>query len=254
MGWRALALLTLTLPAALPAAPGSVLVFTRTEGFHHDSIEAGVAMLRALSLGHGWTLEVSDDAAVFSPARLADVRVVVWLNTTGDVLDAAQQDAFRAWLESGGGYLGIHAAADSEYGWPWYGQMLGNSAWFESHPAPQPARVRREDSQHPSTLHLPDSFVLDDEWYNFRANPRSVATVLLSLDESSYLPGEGAMQDHPISWSRAQGAGRVWYTGMGHSVAVYDDPRFVAHVAGGVRWLLEGSGPVLYADGFEAVE
>ena len=253
MAVRALALLLLMLPTAVLAGE-RVLVFTRAEGFRHDSIEDGVAMLRALALSHGWTLEVSDDPSRFTAAALADVRAVVWLNTTGDVLDPPQQDAFSAWLESGGGYVGIHAAADCEYGWPWYGKLLGNSAWFESHPAPQAARVQREDAGHPSTEYLPDSFVIEDEWYNFRANPRSVATVLLHLDESSYAPGAGAMQDHPISWSRNQERGRVWYTGMGHSEAIYDDPRFVAHVAGGVRWVLAGSGPVVHADGFEPVE
>lgn len=228
----------------------SLLVFTRTEGFRHDSIPAGVQMLQGLALQQGWSVSVTEDPAAFTPEGLAGVDVVAWLNTTGDVLDAAQQEVFAAWVESGGGYLGIHAAADTEYGWPWYGALLGNGAWFESHPQPQAARLLREVSD-ASTAHLPEQFELFEEWYNFRISPRSAATVLLRLDEASYAPGEGAMHDHPISWKRSVGQGRAWYTGMGHLAATYQDPRFIAHVAGGLQWLLTGDSPVIHADGFE---
>lgn len=247
----AVALSLLMLSAVAAAQPPRVLVFTRTEGFRHDSIEAGVAMLQAMGALHGWTVESTDRADVFTPAGLADVRAVVWLNTTGDVLDTAQEQVFSHWVESGGGYLGIHAAADCEYGWPWYGALLGNGAWFESHPSPQAATVHRETATHPSTAHLPASFSLHEEWYNFRGNPRGAATVLLSLDEASYSPGHGAMQDHPISWYRTQGRGRVWYTGMGHASETYADTRFIGHVAGGLQWILAGPAPALYANGFE---
>lgn len=247
----AVALSLLILSAATAAQPPRVLVFTRTEGFRHDSIDAGVAMLRAIGTANGWTVDATDQLDAFTPAGLADVRAVVWLNTTGDVLDAAQQQVFADWVESGGGYLGVHAAADCEYGWAWYGALLGNGAWFESHPAPQPATVHRETAAHPSTAHLPASFSMHDEWYNFRGNPRDAATVLLRLDESSYSPGHGAMVDHPISWQRTQGRGRVWYTGMGHAIGTYADTRFIGHVEGGLEWILAGPAPALFANGFE---
>jgi type 1 glutamine amidotransferase len=235
-------------PALLAAA--DVLVFTRTEAFRHDSIPAGVAMLQSLAATQGWQLTVTEDPAQFTAEALASFEVVVWLNTTGDVLEQAQQEAFAAWVEAGGGWLGIHAAADCEYDWAWYGALLGNGAWFHSHPQPQTAQVQRE-TVGPSTAHLPDRFSFHDEWYNFRGSPRGAATVLLSLDESSYAPGPGAMQDHPIAWRRQLGAGRAWYTGFGHRTETYADPRFTTHVAGGVAWLLGTPLDRIHANGFE---
>lgn len=238
----------LALLAAVPASAApeaaQVLVFTRTAGFRHDSIPAGVAMLRELAAQHGFAVEHSEDPERFAAAPLAGYAAVVWLNTTGDVLDGAQQAALQAYVEGGGGWVGIHAAADTEYDWPWYGTaLLGGSAWFHSHPAIQSAELVREDAQHPSTAHLPPRFAFTDEWYNFRANPRPVVEVLLALDEETYDPGGGRMGDHPIAWARAVGAGRAWYSALGHRAETYADPAFRQHVLGGLQWAMRAAPP-----------
>jgi type 1 glutamine amidotransferase len=234
------------------AAQDAVLVFSRTLGFRHDSIADGLAMLQSLGQQHGFTVEATEDPARFTSAGLAPYDAVVFLSTTGNVLDDAQQAAFQQWLEGGRGWVGIHAAADCEYDWPWFGaSLLGNGAWFLSHPAIQAATVLREVADDPSTAHLPASFSFTDEWYDFRANPRPGATVLLRLDESSYSPGGGAMgADHPISWKRGVGAGRAWYTGMGHRSQTFADPHFREHVRGGLLWAI-GAEAAQFADGFE---
>jgi type 1 glutamine amidotransferase len=217
-----------------PARLENVLVFTRTTGFRHDSIEAGVDALRRLGVDSGFSVERTEDPADFSDDNLARFDVVCWLNTDSDVLGEAEQGAFERYIRAGGGWVGVHAAAASEYGWPWYGQLLG--AYFLGHPAIQPARVEVESPDHPSTAHLPPSFVAQDEWYSFRTNPRSTVQVLLTLDESSYGVGDLAMGDHPIAWYHEFDGGRAWYTALGHPIDVYADPLFTRHLLGGLRW------------------
>ena len=221
---------------ALAGASGRVLVFSKTAGFRHDSIADGVTMLHELAADAALEVEATEDAAAFTADSLSGYDVVVWLSTTGDVLDAAQQDAFQAYIEGGGGWVGIHSAADTEYDWPWFGQLLGGDAWFRSHPAIQEAELVVEDGDHPSTAHLPSRFAFTDEWYNFRVNPRPSVTVLLTIDETTYDPGADAMTDHPIAWSHRVGLGRAWYTALGHRSETYADPAFRAHVLGGVLW------------------
>jgi type 1 glutamine amidotransferase len=239
-----LSLPALLLAACIPAAAQDlrVLVFSKTAGFRHDSIPAGIALIQNLGAAHGFGVDVSEDADVFTPQNLGAYRAVVFLNTTGDVLNAGQQAAFEAYVRGGGGWVGVHAAADTEYAWPFYGELLGG-AWFSDHPAIQAATLHVEDGAHPSTRHLPASFSFTDEWYNFRANPRGAVDVLLTLDEASYSPGPGAMGDHPIAWSRALGAGRAWYTNLGHRSETYGDPLFAQHLLGGIRWAAAGSTP-----------
>jgi type 1 glutamine amidotransferase len=223
--------------AASAAAQPAVLVFSRTAGYRHDSIEAGVAMLRELGGMHGFAIEHSEDPAAFTAGDLDRYAAIVWLNTTGDALDAAGQAAFERYVEGGGGYVGIHAAADTEHDWPWYGELLGCGAWFKNHPPIQEARIETRDREHASTRHLEAELKVTDEWYNFKANPAPCAQVLLALDESSYTVGAGAMGDeHPIAWQRRQGSGRVWYTGLGHRIPLYSEPFFREHVLGGLRW------------------
>jgi type 1 glutamine amidotransferase len=161
---------------------------------------------------------------------------VIFSSTTSDVLDNAQQDAFQRYIEAGGGWVGIHAATDTEYGWPWFGQLIGNGAWFSGHPPVQQAQVVVEKADHPSTAHLAPSFRLQDEWYAFKANPRPAVTVLLRIDEASYAPGKHAMGDHPIAWYHNFDGGRAWYTALGHPSERYLDPQFTKHLLGGIQW------------------
>ena len=218
---------------SVPNAPG-VLLFSKTAGFRHDSIETGVAAMKDL-LAPGFTVEATEDAAAFTPTNLARFRVVVFLNTTGDVLDAAQQQAFERFIEDGGGYVGIHSASDTEYDWPWYGNLVG--AYFKTHPAIQEAVVRNEAKDHPSMAGWPDALKRTDEWYVYRTNPRSVKGMLIlaSLDESSY-QGGGMDGDHPTTWCHEVGKGRAWYTGGGHTKESFAEPLFRSHLKGGVEW------------------
>ncbi|WP_432050656.1 ThuA domain-containing protein [Verrucosispora sp. NA02020] len=222
------------LVAAAPpavAAPFSVLVFSKTAGFRHGSIGPGITAVQQLGAANGFTVETTEDAAQFTDANLSRFAAVIWLSTTGDVLNAAQQAAFERYITAGGGYVGVHAAADTEYEWPWYGGLVG--AYFASHPADQTATVKVADRVHPSTANLPQRWTRLDEWYNYRTNPRGDVHVLATLDESTYTGGSmGA--DHPISWCHTYSGGRAWYTGMGHTDASYAEPDFRRHLLGGI--------------------
>ena len=218
-------------------AEGQILLFSKTEGFRHASIVDGVSMVTSLAADEGLSLVATEDATAFNDANLAAFSVVVWLSTTGDVLSATQESAFQRFIEAGGGWVGIHAAADCEYGWPWYGDLLGNDAWFDSHPAIQQARLTVESYSHPASDSLAKSFLFLDEWYNFQSNPRPLVDVVLTIDETSYDPGAGAMGgDHPIAWWHDSGAGRVFYTTLGHRPQTYTDTGFREHVRGGLLW------------------
>jgi type 1 glutamine amidotransferase len=221
-------------PVASPAPSGArVLVFSRTTGFRHDSIPAGIAAIRELGAGGGFAVDATEDPRAFTPDNLRRYRAVVFLNTTGDVLDDVQQRDFEGYVRGGGGYVGVHAAADTEYGWPFYGELVG--AWFKSHPAVQTARVLVQDAAHPATAGLPAVWSRADEWYNFRIDPRPTVHVLLTLDESSYTGGSmGA--DHPIAWCHPVDRGRSIYTAGGHPQAAYQEPAFRAHLLGAIRW------------------
>ena len=217
----------------LQPGPDAVLVFTRTEGFRHASIEAGVAALRELASDRGLSVEHTEDPAAFSPARLDSFRAVVFLNTTGDVLDPEGEAALRAFVEGGGGWLGVHSASDTEYDWPWYGALVG--AYFESHPEIQEAAVRVADADHPATHDLPATWVRTDEWYNFRALPSPTVRILLRLDESTY-DGGTMGDDHPVAWAHAVGDGRAVYTALGHTAESYAEPLVLAHLDGALCW------------------
>jgi cytochrome c len=220
--------------AAQQAEPFSALVFSKTAGFRHDAIAAGIAAIETLATEHGFDVDTTEDAGVFTDENLAQYQVVIWLNTTGDVLEDAQQGAFERYVQAGGGYAGVHSASDTEYGWAWYGELVG--AYFNNHPANQTATIKVEDPAHPSTVHLGSTWERFDEWYNYQTNPRGDVHVLASLDESSYDPGSGAMgAEHPIAWCHDYDGGRAWYTGLGHTIESYSEPAFLDHLLGGIQ-------------------
>ncbi|MEV2194120.1 ThuA domain-containing protein [Streptomyces phaeochromogenes] len=216
-----------------PSKDERVLVFSKTAGFRHDSIPEGVAAVKSLGAENGFRVDATEDAGAFSSRNLSRYDAVVFLSTTGDVLNGAQQRAFEGYIKRGGGYVGIHAAADTEYDWEFYGGLAG--AYFQSHPAIQPARIEVEDRAHPATSHLGESWNRTDEWYNYRSNPRDRAHILASLDESSYSGGTMS-GDHPIAWCQEYRGGRAFYTGSGHTKESYADPAFRQHLLGGIRW------------------
>ncbi|GAQ50619.1 trehalose utilization [Streptomyces acidiscabies] len=213
-----------------------VLVFSKTAAFRHDSIPDGINAIRELGVSSGeFEVDSTEDASAFNTANLHRYAAVVFLSTTGNVLDETQQTAFEGYIYKGGAYVGVHAAADTEYDWAFYGGLVG--AYFRGHPAIQPADMVVEDRAHPATSALPPTWHRTDEWYDYRSNPRSSVRVLASLDESSYTGG-GMNGDHPIAWCQTYQGGRSFYTGAGHTKESYTDPSYRAHLLGGIRYAI----------------
>jgi type 1 glutamine amidotransferase len=222
--------------AATPPQPPTgwrVLVFTKTTGFRHGSIPSGISMMNRLATRACFTVDQTEDATQFNATNLARYEVVVFLCTTGDILNATQQTAFENYIRAGGGFVGIHSATDTEYDWPFYGELVG--AYFRRHPAIQQASVNLVDADELATRHLPPVWVRTDEWYDFRTNPSPIVNVLLRVDESTYTGG-GMGADHPIAWQREYQGGRSFYTAGGHTNGTYSEPLFERHVLGGVLW------------------
>ena len=210
-----------------------VLVFSKTAGYRHDSISAGIAALESLGTEHEFDVVATEDASVFSDEGLSPFDVIVFLNTTGDVLNEAQQDAMERFIAAGKGFVGIHSAADTEYNWDWYEEAIG--AHFDNHPEIQSAQLIIEDRVHPATSHLDLRWERTDEWYAFRRNPRGDVHVLISLNEQSYSGGTMGY-DHPWAWCNETAGGRIFYTGGGHTTASYSEEAFRAHLLGGLEW------------------
>ncbi len=218
-------------PAPAAAKP-RLLIFSKTAGFRHLSIPDGIAAIREL-LSDRYEIDASEDSSVFNEENLKRYSAVIFLSTTGDILNEVQQAAFEKYIQNGGGYAGVHAAADTEQSWPWYGELVG--AYFKTHPPVQPALVRVEDRTHRSTLMLPAEWRRTDEWYSYTSNPRGKVKVLANLDTTTFTgPSMGA--DHPIAWYHEFQSGRAWYTGGGHTTESFKEPEFRQHLEGGILW------------------
>jgi cytochrome c len=219
-----------------PETTFHALVFSKTTGFRHDSIPDGIAAIKKLGEEHRFTIFATEDSSHFTPENLARYRVVIFLNTSGDVLNEDQQSAFENYIHSGGGLAGVHAAIPgdvaTEGNWAWYDESF--CARFTNHSAIVRATIDVEDAKHPSTRHLPKRWSRIDEWYNFIENPRGKVRVLATLDESTYQGGTMG-EDHPISWAKAAGKGRLWYTALGHTKESYSEPLFLQHLLGGIQ-------------------
>ncbi len=209
-----------------------ILVFSKTTGYRHASIPVGKKALMELGASQDFLVDTTEDASVFTAKNLKHYDVILFLSTTGNVLDSAQQSAFEKFIRSGKGFVGIHAATDTEYDWPWYVGLVGAS--FESHPKQQTARLYRINKTHLSTLTLPDTWERFDEWYNFKnINPSTLT--LLKIDESSYTGGKNG-DHHPVAWYHAYDGGRSFYTALGHTDASFTEPLFLAHCLGGIKY------------------
>ena len=223
-----------------------ILVFSKTEGFRHSSIETGIAAIQKLGEENDIIVDATEDAAAFTESNLKRYDAVVFLNTTGDVLNDAQQIEFERFIQAGGGYVGIHSATDTEYDWPWYGKLAG--AYFLSHPNNPNVRsglFRVLSKNHISTRGLPDEMERVDEFYNFRSMNLDV-NVLVDIDESSYEGGTNG-DYHPMSWYHEYDGGRAWYTAMGHTEETYAEPLFLKHLLGGIRYAM-GTGELDYGE------
>ena len=234
----------------LPQGRPRVLLFEKINGFRDGpSVDAAHAAFVAMAQRKGWALVTTQNGAAFTPAVLARFDAVIWNNISGDVLTLGQRRAFRAWMENGGGFIGVHGTAgDPVYFWDWYVDgLLG--ARFQAHPMNpqfQTAKVKIEDSAHPIARGLPAQWDMNDEWYSFKTNPRATgARIIATLDESSYKPEGMAgmslrMGDHPIAWSRCIGPGRnkgrMFYSAIGHLPGRYADPVYVQMLEQAIDW------------------
>lgn len=217
-----------------PSREASILVFYKTAGFYHQSIPDGLKALQKLGSENRIQVDTTKDAGRFTTEGLKKYDAVVFLNTTQNVLDTVQQAAFEQYIRSGKGFVGIHAATDTEYQWPWYNKLVG--AYFSSHPKIQDARIQVVNKKHPSTSFLPDVWQRKDEWYNFKdINPG--ITVLANLDEQSYKGGTNGA-NHPIAWYHQFDGGRAWYTAGGHTSESYSEPLFLQHILGGLEYAI----------------
>ena len=227
--------LTLILSSCFNGKP-RVLVFSKTKGFRHESIEPGQAAIIKLGAENGFDVDTTENADNFNEANLKRYKAVVFLNTTGDVLNHAQQNEFMKFIQAGGGYVGIHSAADTEYEWWWYGKLVG--AYFKSHPPEQQNAVLKKVSAFTPAKqdNLPEQWNRFDEWYNYKKISSEIQ-VLYNLDESSYKGGENG-DNHPITWYQEFDGGRSFYTGLGHTDESYTEPEFLSQVLMGIQYAI----------------
>ncbi|RKP53075.1 carbohydrate-binding protein [Cohnella endophytica] len=211
-----------------------VLLFTKTAGFRHDSIEAGITAIKKLAADNYFEVDATEDATKFTTPNLAQYAAVIFLNTTGEILNEEQQAAFKTYIEEEHGYVGIHSASDTMHTSEWYMSLVGGM--FTDHPEFAQGTVKVADKVHASTVNLPSVWPRAEEWYNFLANPRGKVHVLATVDEKTYKGGKMG-NDHPISWCQKFDGGRSWYTGLGHAKESYTtDSNFLQHILGGIQW------------------
>lgn len=225
-----------------PLAGASVLVFSKTAGWRHDSIEAGQDMFRGLSDAHGFEAVFTEDAATFTDESLSGFAAIVFLNTTGDVLDDTQEDAMERYIQGGGGFVGIHAATDTETeGWPWFVGLSGGA--FAGHPEwpnnVQFADFSVADAAHPATKGLPANFQFEDEWYDIKDFNEDTSPLLM-IDRDSYTGAKDSGLQ-PIAWHHDYDGGRAFYTNLGHKKATFQDELFLSHVIGGLAYAIGAS-------------
>ncbi len=211
-----------------------LLIFSKTNGFRHESIEAGIAAIKKLGAENHFAVSATEDSAYLTETNLQQYSAIVFLSTTGKVLGLNEEKALQSFIRNGGGFVGIHAASDCEYEWPWYVKLIGGN--FESHPKPQPAKLMVINKTHASTKGLPDVWERTDEWYNFK-NLNPDVTVLIKIDESSYTGGKNG-DNHPMAWYHKYDGGRVFYTELGHTRESFSEPLYLQHLLGGIDYAL----------------
>lgn len=216
--------------------PIKVLVFSKTAGFHHKSIPVGIVALQKMGQENKFEVDTTTNASLFTYQNLKQYEVIIFLSTTGNILDNNQQNEFQRYINHGGGFVGIHGASDCEYDWPWYGNLVG--AYFSAHPKQQMAVLKVVDANNISTKHLPAEWKRFDEWYNFKWMATDL-NILINIDETSYDAGPKKMgENHPMSWYHEYDGGRSFYTELGHTDESYQDPLFLKHVLGGIKYAM----------------
>jgi len=235
------------------------LLITETAGWHHESIPNGITAIENLADRHNFDLKLQQEAIPITDEGLKDIDVVIFLSTTADIFDENEQQAFGRFIRSGKGYVGIHAAADTEYDWAWYTQLVGRM--FHIHPAQQTAVLTIENHNFPGLEHFPDRLLWTDEWYEFGEEKTPGLKYLVAVDENTYDPvvtwkgrdrdsngntidrvGKGMGDFHPISWYHEFDGGRAFYTALGHIKKVYENQWFLDHLYGGIYYAATGKG------------
>jgi type 1 glutamine amidotransferase len=220
---------------ALPKKQKKILVFSKTAGFRHtSSIVAGKKYIVELGAKNKFGVDTTENAAAFTAENLKQYAAVVFLCTTGNVLNDEQQKAFEQFIRGGGGYFGLHSSADTEYDWAWFGEL--NGAYFKNHPRPQEAVFNVVDQNNIATAHLPKVWKRSDELYNFKWIGTDLK-VLITIDESTYTGG-GNGEDHPMAWYHDFDGGRGFYSALGHDNKSWEDPLFLQHVLGGIQYAM----------------
>ncbi|WP_297087807.1 ThuA domain-containing protein [uncultured Draconibacterium sp.] len=219
--------------------PLHILVFSKTAGFRHSSISSGLKMLFDQSKKQNWVITATEDASILRNDLLSKIDVAVFLNPTGDAICDEGQEAFEHFMANGKGFVGIHAAADCEYAWPFYGQLVG--AYFLTHPPAQKATVLFENFDHPAMKPFEGmkSYTTTDEWYSFKENPRASVNVLARLDETSITKSKNdkwRMNDHPLIWWNDDDGIRSFYTVFGHTHEAFQDKLIIEHITNAINW------------------
>jgi uncharacterized protein len=223
-----------------------VLLVTTTRGWHHESLHYGVVAIEQLGVKNFFDVVLFENPNGFTDKYLEQFQAIIFLNTTGDIFDSAQQKVMERFIQSGKGYVGIHSASDTEYDWDWYNKLVGRM--FVIHPTIQTARVNVLDNTFPGLLGYTNNKLWTDEWYEFGPEKVSGLNYIMSVDESSYNPkadwgtkkGVGMGKLHPISWYHNFDGGRAFYTAMGHLPTIYSDPVFLNHLYAGIYWAATG--------------
>ena len=213
----------------------AVLIFSKTNGYRHQSIPVGIEAIKKMGLENKFTVDATEDSLAFTDNNLAKYNAIIFLNPTMNVLGEEQQKAMENYIRKGGGFVGIHAATDCEYNWPWYVKMVGAS--FLSHPAQQVAKINVVDKNNKATKHLPNPWERKDEWYNFKSMNPDVK-VLLKIDETSYTGGKNG-DNHPMAWYHEYDGGRAFYTALGHTNESYSEPAFLKHLLAGIKYAMK---------------
>ena len=219
-------------PQPVFAKKNTVLIFSKTNGYRHESIETGIAAIKKLGASNNFDVDATEDSTYLNDANLKKYNAIIFLCTTGTVLGKDQEVALQNYIHKGGGFVGIHAATDCEYEWPWYVKMVGAS--FLSHPQQQEAKLIVVDNTHAATKHLPTTWTRKDEWYNFK-NMNPDVKVLIKIDETSYTGGKNG-DNHPMAWYHSYEGGKVFYTELGHTNESYSDPLYLQHILGGIQY------------------
>lgn len=222
------------------------LIVTTTNGWHHESLHSGVIALKEMATRNFFDAVLFEDPSSFTDKNLEQYQVVIFLNTTGDILNAEQQKVLERFIQAGKGFVGIHSASDTEYDWAWYTKLVGRM--FYIHPAIQTAKLQVLDAAFPGLQGFANGTLWTDEWYQFSEEKATDLHYVLAVDEATYNPkadwttkkGEGMGKLHPIAWYHNFDGGRAFYTALGHMPTDFSNPAFLNHLYAGILWAATG--------------